>query len=414
MPVILSVDQLEAGMVLADNLVQRFTVLLPAGKTLSASDIDVLVRKFPAAEVTVSDPVLDESYEFDEVGPDRQMSLDVRGQMTEVLQKVFNNLRSGLELKSVNLAKLNYVIDTTMERMLNNRTKAVMPGEEGDSEGYLVGHSANVYYLSMAIGAVIRNYIKKERERQSAAKVVRNAMNLKPLGTAAVLHDIGMVPIEHVYRTSKLEEKDIASIKAHPRRGAEMLPPGTDGMVNLVVRTHHESQNGKGYPEGLVGDKINIFARIVRVADAYCAAVAQRTYRKAKNPVLALHEMLYGDYRPFYDPIILKVFSMLVQPFPIGAKIGLEDGRQAVVCRQRQGQPFRPEVVIAFDENDKRLPESLLEEPFNLGERTDVRICTFAGADISYLNELEALTAADNYAEDMERAYSETFDLAYP
>ena len=84
-----------------------------------------------------------------------------------------------------------------------------------------------------------------------------------------------------------------------------------------------------------------------------------------------------------YDPIILKVFSRVLQPYPIGAKLRLADGRYAVVVRFGKEYALLPEIIIAFDEDGQPLPKHLLEGPYKLEERTDLRIVSFAGEDLT-------------------------------
>ena len=283
-----------------------------------------------------------------------------------------------------------------------------------DWNSYLQEHSANVFYLSLVIGNTIRNYIKQERERLSAASSVRNAMNLTPLATASMFHDIGMTPIEHLYtKEGSLTEGEKGLIRKHPERGAEMLPDEIDPMVKLVIRSHHENQDGSGYPEGIPGDRINIFARIVRVADAYSAATASKVYQQAKSSIRVLYEMLYGPYQSFYDPMILKVFASVTQPLPIGAKLKLESGHWAVVIRHDRHNPFAPEIIMAFDEWGDPLGQEELQAPFFLGERADVKVVSFADEDISFLNGLSESPEMP-VPQQVTQSFSEIFDFAYP
>jgi len=166
-----------------------------------------------------------------------------------------------------------------------------------------------------------------------------------------------------------------------------MLPDSIGPVVRTSILYHHENQMGTGYPDGLAGDSIGVFSKIIRVADAYCAAIADRVDYKAKLPVVALYEMLHGDGKQYYDPEILSVFGQLVPPFPIGAKLKLQDGRYAVVVRHNRKSSFQPVVIIAFDKNGNKFSEDQIEPPFELGQRDDVRIDSFAGEDLSFLND---------------------------
>jgi len=413
MPILLNVKELEPGMTLARNAMSQFSVLVKRGRALSESDINSLVRRYPDMMVQVADPLLDQAVEFDDDSKAQEVSQTVRRNVATASSKVSKTIRSGVTLNAENIKGVQEVIDSMIGYLYENPVAAAIIDQSSNWDDYLQEHSANVFYLSLVMGNTIRNYIKEERERLSAAKSLSNAMNLTPLATAALFHDIGMTPIEHVYSKSEaLTEEEIAQIKAHPTVGAQMLPDNIDPMVKLVVRFHHENQDGSGYPEGLTGDKVNIFSRIVRVADAYSAGVSQKVYQRAKNPVMVLYEMLYGDYRQYYDPVVLKVFTSIMQPMPIGAKLKLDTGHSAVVVRHNRENPFRPEIMIAYDEFGDPLPPEQLKKPFVLGQRKDVKVVSFGKEDISFLNDLSEQKPPEEQA-DVELD-EQVFDLMYP
>ena len=78
--------------------------------------------------------------------------------------------------------------------------------------------------------------------------------------------------------------------------------------------------DGSGYPDGLGGDQLHVFTRIVRIADAFDAATSTSVYKEAKSPVRVLWEISTGPYARFYDPALVRTLTKLVQPFPIGAR----------------------------------------------------------------------------------------------
>jgi len=415
MPIVVPVSQLEPGMCLASNVVNRYSVLLPYGHTLSASNISALNRKFPNKMVQVTDPLLDEFAEFEDDSQDHRVSLEVRRNVATASQKVSQIVRSGVALTADNIIGMQHTIEEMIKHLQNNPVTRAVIEQSCSWDDYLQEHSANVFYLSMIIGNTIRNFVKQERERLSAAKTLSNAMNLTPMATAALLHDIGMTPIERLYQKAKpLTKEEIELIKAHPVNGANMLPDRIDPMVKLVVRSHHENFHGSGYPNGIQGDKIPIFARILRVADAYSAAISDRTYSRGKSRVLALHEMLHGRYRLFYDPVVIRIFTSITQPFPIGAKLRLDTGQIAVVTKHNRTNPFKPEVLIAFDKHDKQLPREDIEGPFFMDKREDIKVLSFGEEDVSFINEYTEESLSGDLEESQVREYNEVFDLAYP
>jgi HD-GYP domain-containing protein (c-di-GMP phosphodiesterase class II) len=223
--------------------------------------------------------------------------------------------------------------------------------------------------------------------------------------------DVGMLPLQHLFdQKEPLGEDDREAIFEHPAAGAEMLPADFSPTARAVVRTHHENFDGSGYPLGMQGTDVHIFSRIVRVADAYDAATAPHIYRNAKSSARVLWEMSVGPYRRFYDPVLVKVFSRLIQPFPIGAKLRLSDGRFAVVVAYNRQDPFKPSVVIAFDTEGERLPNSGLVGPLMLADHPELSIGSFEGEDLAYLDDLDSLTSEAPAPED----FRTLFDAVYP
>ena len=97
-----------------------------------------------------------------------------------------------------------------------------------------------------------------------------------------LLHDVGKigVPDEVINKQAKLTEEEFELIKRHPVVGSQILKNIRE-MPELATgaRWHHERYDGKGYPDGLVGDSIPEAARIIAVADAYDAMTSYRSYR---------------------------------------------------------------------------------------------------------------------------------------
>jgi HD-GYP domain-containing protein (c-di-GMP phosphodiesterase class II) len=402
-------------MCLAAHIITRFSVLLPHGHRLSENDINSLRRKFPDLMVQIRDPILDDTVKFDDDTEAQMVSLKVRKNVAGITAKVSSLVRAGVALDAEHISGMESVIQQMLEYLQANPVTTAFIEQSASWNDYLQEHGANVFYLSLLVGNTVRNYIKQERERLTATKAVRHSMDLTSLATGAIFHDIGMVPIEHVYqKTEPLTPAEREAIKAHPHVGAAMLPEAIDPVARQVVRQHHENQEGSGYPDGLPGNQISIFARIVRVADAYTAAISSKVYQKAKSPVKALYEIVHGPQRGLYDSVILKVFASLVQPFPIGARLKLTNGQWAVVVQHNRRDPFRPEIIIAFDELGDPLPREKLKPPFPYGERPEVQFHSFAGEDLSYLPAVATDTAFTEHDHRLARDYAELFDFAYP
>ena len=125
----------------------------------------------------------------------------------------------------------------------------------------------------------------------------------------AQLHDIGKLSIQQTIlnKTGKLTEEEWKIIQSHPIVGEDILKPIVfDQELLNLVRSHHERYDGKGYPDKLEGEEIDIFAQIVSVADAYDAMSSARAYRLAFNKEKVIEELQRNSGTQF-NPKIVKV-----------------------------------------------------------------------------------------------------------
>jgi energy-coupling factor transport system substrate-specific component len=137
---------------------------------------------------------------------------------------------------------------------------------------------------------------------------------LSSLGKAAQLHDIGKIAIPDsvLNKVGRLTDEEYVKMKSHVLRGSEILKDFT--LVEHVVdgtRYHHERYDGRGYPDGLKGEEIPIFGRIIGVADAFDAMTSNRVYRNHMDTDYVMNEMKRGRGTQF-DPDVLDAFLRLV------------------------------------------------------------------------------------------------------
>ncbi len=126
----------------------------------------------------------------------------------------------------------------------------------------------------------------------------------------ASVHDIGKVGIrdEILFKAGPLDEMEWAEMKHHPEIGAEiMLKAGLRQNVAEGVLYHHERWNGKGYPEGLKGNKIPYSSRIIAICDSTDAMMSARRYRASLGRNKCWSE-IEANKSVMYDPILADVF----------------------------------------------------------------------------------------------------------
>ena len=380
MPIVTSTDDVAVGMRLHEPAYAGARLLLPAGKTLNSADVDFLRSRAPGVALCVVDPVLDELVTFDDDRRDREIAQVAQTKLVSLLSDVQTKLGARMSIKSRDCVGIEQAVQGVLTFLEANPVMAMHLIRQQPDEEYLVSHAAQVFYLSLVTGNAVRSHVLQARP----ASVPPPRIDLGPLALAALFMDIAMLPMKDVYWQSEpLSIEQLEQIRQHPLASAEMLPSETPEMTKLLIETHHENYDGTGYPYGLKGDQTHIFARILRIADAYAAATATHIYKEACSPVNALWQMTWGTFSQFYDPILIKIFLGLMQPYPIGAKLFLSSGEYGVVVRFGKVSPFLPEIVVAFDGEGRRLPAGRLRGPLKLEEIPDLRIVSFMGEDVS-------------------------------
>lgn len=133
---------------------------------------------------------------------------------------------------------------------------------------------------------------------------------LKGLALAALLHDIGKIAIPEVLlmRPGSISPDEFERVKNHSVVGAELLRSVSIGFpLSRVVKHHHERWDGTGYPDGLIGENIPIFSRIIAIADTYDSLCSSRPYRAAYSRAEAI-QILRNEAGSKLDPKLVEIF----------------------------------------------------------------------------------------------------------
>ena len=134
---------------------------------------------------------------------------------------------------------------------------------------------------------------------------------------AMLLHDTGkaLVPDNILNKPGPLTDEERAVMEQHTIEGERLLlrVGGLLGEIGRVVRSCHERWDGKGYPDGLAGERIPLLARIVSCCDAYNAMTSDRSYRKALSQEVALSELRAGRGTQFDPQVVDALIAALTR-----------------------------------------------------------------------------------------------------
>lgn len=163
---------------------------------------------------------------------------------------------------------------------------------------YTLGHSTRVARISVRIGEAMRLSPKE----------------IEDLEIACLFHDVGKLrtPDFVLLKDGTLDSGEYREIIRHPEYGAEILSRAASLHKYIpAVKHHHEWYNGKGYPDGLSGEEIPLFAAIIAVADAFDAMTSTRPYKHSFSQTEALRELIIFSGKQFH-PRVVEVFSKII------------------------------------------------------------------------------------------------------
>lgn len=196
------------------------------------------------------------------------------------------------------------------------------------------------YLHSVAVCALMMNF---------ARHLGLDGPVVQELGVAGLLHDVGKVAVadEILNKNGGLSESERRSVRGHPRAGHRLLEHSADvpaAALEVSLR-HHEKVDGSGYPDGLKGDDLSLFARMGAICDVYDAVTSNRPYKDAWTPCEALTEMQGWDGH--FDAALLDRFADSLGIYPVGTLVRLSTGELGIVMGS-EGEAYEDVAVRVF------------------------------------------------------------------
>lgn len=158
------------------------------------------------------------------------------------------------------------------------------------------------------------------------------------IGMAGLLHDVGVYAMDPKFMqpTQRLSDSDLWEYQKHPLISLRCIQEVMEvpHSVQLTVQQVHEQFNGTGYPRGIKGQRIHLYARILNVVDTYLQLTSATADRKAIVPHDALGLILHQAGKGMFDPQVIRAFLNTETMFPLGSMVELENGVLAQVIRR--------------------------------------------------------------------------------
>lgn len=276
----------------------NLTVFCPSGSTVTNELREDLVEETKPFFIKVSDKTKFLNYTFDRieklVSSQYVSTSDKVDLMFMIGKRLMLRLHKNPLVKS-NVEQFGRFVKSYIDLMLHTRQAATKLIELSSSQKYVLSHSFNVGTFCMLIGQKLFGNIRRK---------------LWELGVGGMLLDIGMNKVDRVVlnKKGKLTLQEAALVRKHSIFSSDVVGHHElDPLIQGMVRHHHERYDGSGYPNGIAGEQIPLYARIAAVADVYDAITSDRAYKKQANIVTALAEM-YSQAEKF-DPHLLDTLA---------------------------------------------------------------------------------------------------------
>ena len=250
------------------------------------------------------------------------------------------------------------LVDRLVGGLVEAKSVAVHLVNLKKSETGASNHAMNVMVLSLLIGKSIG---LTEEE-------------MKDLGLGAMLHDVGLSEIPtRVHRNLNRTAAEESFYRAHTGYGLKVVAPmkGLPVSVKNVIACHHESWDGKGYPNGVSGTKIPKLARIVAIANRYDNLCNPLDPKAALTPAEAVAHMFKKESGT-HDPSILAAFVKALGVYPPGTFVTLNDGSYGLVIESNSQDLLHP-LLMLYDASVPR-SEALLLDVREAEERIEAAV----------------------------------------
>lgn len=201
---------------------------------------------------------------------------------------------------SIDFESCRDIIQELLEQVKRNPTGIVNLLRIKNHDDYTFSHSVNVGIIALTL----------------AHRMGYSEKDVQLIGLGGLLHDVGKiaVPASLLNKTSVLSEKEKRIIKSHPIHSYRILrkDKNLDPRIIQMAYGHHERYDGKGYPLGISGDKLDDTTAIVALADVYDALTTVRSYKPAFSPEESIQviETYTGNH---FSPNIAEKFIRNIQ-----------------------------------------------------------------------------------------------------
>lgn len=263
----------------------------------------------------------------------------VRKEVNLLIDKAYEDARMG---RTTDSGYSKFVVEDLVSSVLRNADAQTLLTQLKSKDRYGATHSMNVGTLALSFG----RHLGLARE------------DLVELGLGAMMLDVGnvRVPSEILNKRGKLTPEEFEAVKKHTLYGMDILQSSHDPLPSASIEVafmHHERLDGRGYPLGLTGEEIPLYARTVAIVDVYDLMTSDRVYRNGQSPSEALRD-LFDSRSGQFDERLVEQFIQCLGVYPIGSVVKCTTDEVGIVIAQNPRRRLRPKVLLVRDPDGKR------------------------------------------------------------
>ncbi len=255
---------------------------------------------------------------------------------------VVSKIKSG---EKINLRRTKRVVESMVDLLLHQEDLLLGMTAIKDYDEYTYHHSVNVSILSAALGH----------------RIGLSRKALTEVGIVALFHDVGKmdVPSDVLNKPGDFSEGEWEVVRRHPLVGARMVMKmrGFDlvsARAAIVAFEHHLNLDMSGYPKVREPFRLDLYSRIVSIADQYDAMTSARVYlRVPMSPAKALGIMVQRAGTEL-DALLLKFFVNMIGVYPLGTLVLLDTREMGLVCGSSGVLPDRPKVLVIIESSGSK------------------------------------------------------------
>ena len=298
------------------------------GTDVETGDFADTTEIVSAEKIPEPPPVVQEKASFnDEVK--RAAKICAKGK--EAVVSMFQEARMGRAIEAEAAAPL---VEEISNSVMRNPGALISLARLKTADDYTFMHSVAVCALMIAL----------------ARQLGLDEQQVRDAGMAGLLHDLGkaMIPLEILNKPGKLTDEEFDLVKTHPAEGYKLLLEGSgiSEMTRDVCLHHHEKVDGSGYPKGLNGETMSLFAKMGAVCDVYDAVTSNRPYKAGWDPAESIKRM--AEWKGHFDPAVFQAFVKSLGIYPIGSLVRLASGKLGVVVEQGEQSLLKPKIKVFF------------------------------------------------------------------